>query len=209
MQKLLNMKYTRYLFVFFLLGCTNSTIKNNLLQGDTSQVIKSQSGKQKVYNDIDSFKLFCDLIPNVILPIKTNCTDNVIPVDFSIERITNAKYIGGGTANGKIVKDNYILIIYNFDTSGTTVFLKTFNKNGRKIDEISLYNTDCSPTTDDSFDIGYVHFDKNMKITQLDSILSYRTDSNGNQIPGLRPVGIEHTRLIYQLSGLGKFEKLK
>ena len=204
------MKCTRYLVALFLLGCTNSNIKNNSQQADSSQIIKGQSDKQKIYNDIDSFKLFCDLIPNVILPIKTNCTDNVIPVDFTIsERIADDKYIGDGAANGKIVKDKYIVIIYNFDTSGTTVFLKTFNKNGRKIDEISLYNTDCSPTINDSFDEGYVLFDKNMKITQVDSILSYRTDLNGKQIPGLRPVGIEHTKLIYQLSDSGKFEKIK
>ena len=146
------MKFLIFISVLLTFGCAESAQNKSEKQADTEKA----SIELTEYNEIESFKLFCDSIPNVILPFRTNCINNIIPTDNEKEyiRIMNPKYIGDSWAvDGKIEKENYILIIHHFDTDGTIVFLRTLNKKGIKIDEIKLYHTDCVPTTEDTFDI--------------------------------------------------------
>ena len=202
------MKYLIFISVLFIFGCIESVQNNSKKQPETEKA----NLELAEYNEIESFKLFCDSIPNVILPFRTNCVNNIIPTDNKKEynRIMNPKYIGNSWAvDGKIEKENYILIIHHFDTDGSIVFLRTLDKKGIKIDEIKLYHADCVPTTEDTFDIGYVIFESSMKITQIDSTLWYKTDENGNQLPNLDPIGREHYRFVYQLSDSGEFSKIK
>ena len=223
----MNMKYLILLSALFLFGCVESAQDKSKKQAENEKVNTEQTiekiehneksiiepTQEKIeYNEAELFEMFCDSIPNVILPIKTNCIDNIIPNDneHGYFRIMNRKYLGDSWAvDGKIVKENYVLIIHHFDTDGTLVFLRTLDKNGKKIDEIELYSEDCGPCADDTCDVGYVIFDTSMRITQIDSTLWYRTDNDGNQIPGLEPIGREHYRFVYQLSDSGKFNQIK
>ncbi|MFC2104690.1 hypothetical protein ACFLS4_04980 [Bacteroidota bacterium] len=221
------MKYLILLSALLIFSCSNSVKNESEKQAENEKVISEQptdnsvdsekviegSAQVKIeYTEKELFEMFCDSISNIILPINTNCHDNIIPNDKgqSYNGITNPKYVGDSWAvDGKIVKENYVLIIHHYDTDGTLVFLRTLDKNGKKIDEIKLYHADCVPTIEDTFDVGYAIFEENMRITQIDSTLWYRTDENGNQIQGLEPIGKEHYRVVYQLSDSGEFIKTK
>jgi hypothetical protein len=179
---------------------------------DNEKVFEESAQVKKVYTEKELFEMYCDSIPNVILPFSTNCIDNIIPNDIEkgISRIVNPKYVGDSWGvYGKIIKENYVLIFSYVDTDGTLVFIRTLNFKGKKIDEIRLYHTGCGPTIEDTFDISFVNFDKNMRITQIDSTLWFKTDDNGNQLPVYDKNGREHYRFVYQLSDSGIFNKIK
>ena len=178
----------------------------------------NHSINQASYNsEIDSFKLYCDTIPNIILPFHSSCpcgsgipTDKEFKSNFiEYDKIKENKYIPKyGIAIGKIIERQYVLIAYSIPTDGTSDYIRTFTMTGQKIDELSLFHTDCGPSISD-YENGYVSFDKDMKINQIDSVFKYKKAFDGKDIEGLPPYLAELRKFKYQISDSGKFVMIK
>ena len=185
---------------FFSLGCR--------LNHPNSQLHDSEA---------DLFKRFYDTIPNIILPFHGGCPcgpgilldkERILSTVNLENRKENIYIPSEGFVIGKIIKPEYILIAYDIPTSGTNNIISTYTKDGHEIGGISLFHTECDASISD-YEKGYVSFDRDMRIIQIDSVFKYKKTIDGKDIDGLPPYLAEIREFKYQISDSGKFVKIK
>ncbi len=133
------------LYLLFL-SCSQKNNESNQIQSKNTTPLYLLANKATVNKDsIDiinrkEFEEFCNKIPNLPIPFKFH--KDILPKgqDDILDQIRGTKFdYGRGVPSGKIVKDNFVAIIYNQAVSNTQYVLETYTKNGIKLDNIEVY----------------------------------------------------------------------
>jgi hypothetical protein len=197
----------RIIFLLIILtGCINGSQKKDysFSKSDYDYLNDSLTKVQLPENvNFSDFEKYCRVIPDLKLPFDIKDVDK-------IRRYTdNMSFCMQNTNFGpqhylpiaKIIKENYISIIYNIPTSSLAYELYTFDYSGKPVDRAIIYSIDDPLAQID--DKCETHINNNMEI-QMNYIIKQH-DSLDPQ----KDIVTKNEQTHFKISKNGKIEKMK
>lgn len=186
-------KLVIYIFIFF------STLAFGNLFFDPPKGIKDPlSGTQTNNSD---FEKYCGLLPNLNLPFKMHCNDDVSHPCIDIKNEYILKY-KPNSANilGKIkINQNTYGIIYTYPSNDIFPVVQTYSWDGKPMAKLNLLTKNCG-RENDLYSSSTFIIENHCKVTVIDSMLRYELDEENN-IVGLLKSEIKQTHYSFSSNG--------
>ena len=175
---------TSFLILLFVFGQSKIS--------ESESIVKPKTGNHEI-----SFSDFIEKIPQVKLPLKTTCDQELesLQLDFSQSVINNfgpeSSKIFGKLSENK----NFAAIIYLYPADIVLPIIQTTDRNGKKISVLSLFDSYCG---EDEFSWSTARAQVNTDLTILlsDSTITYERDSKG-EIVGSNRKSVVRNRSFY------------
>jgi hypothetical protein len=160
-------------FVFFV-GCNNHSnngIELSSTKKDTSySVLFNKVLPEKIDTTpiSDKFRLFYKQLPDIKLPICLG-KDKLPEIDFKkLGDLNNSIFSNDfGQPYGRIIKDNFIAILFSVPVQGEAEILATFSKDGKLIDHFTIHEFDGYDTIDTTYrneEFSFTNIDSHLRI---------------------------------------------
>jgi hypothetical protein len=197
------MRTISILVLILLISCKGK-YNREITSEEKLAILDRLKTKDCIYDTVkfNNFKEYYSLIPNLRLPFTFGLDRHPSYESDKIECNlfhSNYSYQSSSTI-AKILRENYLAIIYGLPTSGENYVITTFTYDGTKIDEADIYELiSLGPMQEDC----KTKIDSQLNIHMIYNSVSFKSfDSNDT-------LNIENKEYQYQILENGKIKTIK